>query len=178
MFWQVQNLHHHYRAYGAWTFAFIDYWELNFTASLDDPNTQLMADIIDPYNYPEKLQMPKLVINSCMGTWHNVIMLLAHLHTHTKRHSHTHTKRTFTHTHIQSALSTHRLSTLHEHILLHSLCYGSGVRRSALHLFCAPALFQPPPPLFHPSFHAHTVSWTRRRISDARQHALLVGENV
>ena len=64
---QVRNLHHHYRAYGAWTFAFIDYWQLNFTECLDDPNTQLMANIIDPYNYPEKLQMPKLVINSCMG---------------------------------------------------------------------------------------------------------------
>ena len=88
--------------------------DLNFTASLDDPNTQLMANIIvsshtdyvysrpriqkprqcqrlpatqyalstvrslisfpslksslpqDPINWPEKLPMPKLVINSCM----------------------------------------------------------------------------------------------------------------
>lgn len=44
----VQNLHHHYRAYGGWTFAFKDYYELNFTKELDNPNTQKMADIIDP----------------------------------------------------------------------------------------------------------------------------------
>jgi PhoPQ-activated pathogenicity-related protein len=69
----VPNLHHHFKAYGGWTFAFKDYWELNFTQKLDDPNTQLMANIIDPTNYPKTrsdgspiLQMPKLVINSCM----------------------------------------------------------------------------------------------------------------
>ena len=44
----MQNLHHHYRAYGGWTFAFKDYYELNFTKELDNPNTQKMADIIDP----------------------------------------------------------------------------------------------------------------------------------
>jgi len=44
----VQNLHHHYRAYGGWTFAFKSYYELNFTKELDNPNTQKMADIIDP----------------------------------------------------------------------------------------------------------------------------------
>ena len=69
----VPNLHHQFKAYGGWTFAFKDYWALDFTKKLDDPNTQLMANIIDPTNYPKTrsdgspiLQMPKLVINSCM----------------------------------------------------------------------------------------------------------------
>ena len=45
----LQNLHHMYRAYGGWTFAFDDYMAMNFTARLDDPNTQAMFDIVDPY---------------------------------------------------------------------------------------------------------------------------------
>jgi PhoPQ-activated pathogenicity-related protein len=61
----VENLHHHYKAYGGWTFAFKDYWELNFTAHLDSASTQKMFDIIDPTNYPKtRLQMPKLAINA------------------------------------------------------------------------------------------------------------------
>ncbi|XP_071108310.1 autocrine proliferation repressor protein A-like [Haliotis cracherodii] len=60
----VKNLHHHFRAYGGWTFAFKDYYELNFTESLDHPNTQKMADIIDPISYNDKLTMPKLIIST------------------------------------------------------------------------------------------------------------------
>ncbi|KAL5018445.1 hypothetical protein ScPMuIL_004167, partial [Solemya velum] len=61
----VKNLHHHFRAYGGWTFAFKDYYDLNFTASLDNPAIQAMADIIDPitYNYRYK-GVPKLVIST------------------------------------------------------------------------------------------------------------------
>ena len=33
---------------GGWTFAFRDYIDRNFTAQLDNPATQLMADINDP----------------------------------------------------------------------------------------------------------------------------------
>merc|ERR550537_313647 len=62
----IPNLHHHFRAYGGWTWAFGDYYSLNFTQDLDHPNTLKMAKIIDPYWFPEKLQMPKLVINSGM----------------------------------------------------------------------------------------------------------------
>ncbi|XP_025076722.1 autocrine proliferation repressor protein A-like [Pomacea canaliculata] len=60
----VKNLHHHFRAYGGWTFAFNDYYELNFTGQLDNPNTQLMADIIDPISYNDRLTIPKLVIST------------------------------------------------------------------------------------------------------------------
>ncbi len=64
--WNMQkNLHHHFRAYGGWTFAFKDYWQLNFTAQLDSPSTARMAQIIDPTNYPKtQLQMAKMAINS------------------------------------------------------------------------------------------------------------------
>ena len=45
----LQNLHHMYRAYGGWTFAFKDYTELNITSYLDDPRIQQLSAIIDPY---------------------------------------------------------------------------------------------------------------------------------
>lgn len=45
----AQNLHHMYRAYGGWTFAFKDYLDLNITMYLDDPRLEQMAAIIDPY---------------------------------------------------------------------------------------------------------------------------------
>ena len=43
-----QNLHHHYRSLGGWTFAFSPYYDTNFTKNLDNPATQKMAQIIDP----------------------------------------------------------------------------------------------------------------------------------
>ena len=43
-----QNIHHHYRAYGGWTWAFHDYYDLNFTATLDDPCTHNLFEFIDP----------------------------------------------------------------------------------------------------------------------------------
>lgn len=61
----IKNIHHHYRAYGGWSFALEDYIALNFTAQIDNPRTQLLMDIVDPFAYRERLTMPKLVINSC-----------------------------------------------------------------------------------------------------------------
>ncbi|KAL5496935.1 hypothetical protein EMCRGX_G013313 [Ephydatia muelleri] len=58
------NLHHHFRAYGGWSFAFNDYYELNITQSLDDPNMKTMAAIIDPISYVDRLVMPKLIIHT------------------------------------------------------------------------------------------------------------------
>jgi len=60
----VKNLHHHWRAYGGWSFALIDYYNMNVTLELDNPDTQLMMDIVDPYEYRDKLVMPKMVINA------------------------------------------------------------------------------------------------------------------
>uniref|UniRef100_H2ZH05 Uncharacterized protein n=1 Tax=Ciona savignyi TaxID=51511 RepID=H2ZH05_CIOSA len=60
----VKNLHHHFRAYGGWTFEFDDYYEEYVTRDLDNPNTQLLADIVDPISYKDRLTMPKLIIST------------------------------------------------------------------------------------------------------------------
>ena len=39
----VKNVHHMWQAYGGWTFAFDDYYKLNFTGELDDPQMQQVA---------------------------------------------------------------------------------------------------------------------------------------
>ncbi|XP_078610552.1 autocrine proliferation repressor protein A-like isoform X1 [Branchiostoma floridae x Branchiostoma japonicum] len=59
-----KNLHHFYRALGGWTFAFDDYYDINITARLDDPNFEKMAAIIDPLAYKDRLTMPKYIIGS------------------------------------------------------------------------------------------------------------------
>jgi len=60
----IKNVHHHYRAYGGWSFALDDYYSLNFTQNLDLPVTQKMMEIIDPIVYKDRLTMPKMVINA------------------------------------------------------------------------------------------------------------------
>jgi PhoPQ-activated pathogenicity-related protein len=60
----VKNVHHQFRAYGGWTFAFKDYYAMGFTGSLDSPGVAAMATIVDPYAYRSRLTMPKLVINA------------------------------------------------------------------------------------------------------------------
>jgi len=60
----VKNVHHHYRAYGGWSFAFEDYYALNFTAELDNPNVEVMASIIDPLVYADRYTFPKMVVDS------------------------------------------------------------------------------------------------------------------
>jgi len=60
----VENIHHHYRSLGGWSFALDSYWELNITTFMDDPKMQLMMDIVDPFSHRDKLVMPKLVCDS------------------------------------------------------------------------------------------------------------------
>jgi PhoPQ-activated pathogenicity-related protein len=60
----VKNIHHHYRAYGGWSFALNDYYELNFTSHIDDPVVQQMFDIIDPYVYRDRYTFPKMVVDA------------------------------------------------------------------------------------------------------------------
>ncbi len=38
----MKNVHHMYQAYGGWTFAFIDYYRVNFTQDVDSPETQMV----------------------------------------------------------------------------------------------------------------------------------------
>ncbi|KAK3579248.1 hypothetical protein CHS0354_033325 [Potamilus streckersoni] len=61
----VKNLHHHYRSLGGWTFAFDDYYDLNITRELDNPDTQKMANIIDPISYNDRfINKPKYIITT------------------------------------------------------------------------------------------------------------------
>jgi PhoPQ-activated pathogenicity-related protein len=60
----VKNVHHHFRAYGGWSFALNDYYSLNFTLRLDNAVTQQMMDIIDPIAYKDRLTMPKMIVNA------------------------------------------------------------------------------------------------------------------
>ncbi|XP_005102804.2 autocrine proliferation repressor protein A [Aplysia californica] len=59
-----KSLHHHYRALGGWTFAFKDYYALNFTEDLDNPNITRMRAIIDPLTYNDRYSMPKLIVSA------------------------------------------------------------------------------------------------------------------
>ncbi|KAK3579247.1 hypothetical protein CHS0354_033324 [Potamilus streckersoni] len=61
----VKNLHHHYQSLGGWTFALSDYYDVNFTSDLDNPNTQKMANIIDPISYNDRfINKPKYIITT------------------------------------------------------------------------------------------------------------------
>jgi len=61
----VKNIHHHYRAYGGWSFALKDYYSLNFTMQLDEPNVQGIMDIVDPLMYVDRYEgIPKLIIDA------------------------------------------------------------------------------------------------------------------
>eukprot|EP00456_Euglypha_rotunda_P071168 TRINITY_DN6342_c0_g1_i9.p1 TRINITY_DN6342_c0_g1~~TRINITY_DN6342_c0_g1_i9.p1 ORF type:complete len:474 (+),score=61.95 TRINITY_DN6342_c0_g1_i9:85-1506(+) len=63
----IPSLHHMWRAYGGWTFAFSDYYAVNITGMIDTPQFLWLCQIIDPYYYlpdPTRLRMPKLVINA------------------------------------------------------------------------------------------------------------------
>jgi len=63
----VPSLHHMYRAYGGYTYAFKDYYEVNLTAHIDDPEFEWLCQVEDPFYYlpdPARFLMPKLVINA------------------------------------------------------------------------------------------------------------------
>ena len=59
-------LHHQFRSYGGWTWAFADYLALNVTAFMDTPAFLAMRQQIDPImpQYASRLTMPKFVVVS------------------------------------------------------------------------------------------------------------------
>ena len=61
-----KNLHHHFQAYGGWSFTFKDYWQMNITNKLDSGAFSELMNIIDPYEYREKLLLPKIVCSGAM----------------------------------------------------------------------------------------------------------------
>ena len=46
----VENIKHHYRSYGGWSFALEDYWVLNLTKYFNDPKMQQMCDSSTPFS--------------------------------------------------------------------------------------------------------------------------------
>ncbi|KAH9499585.1 hypothetical protein Btru_074202 [Bulinus truncatus] len=59
-----QNLHHHYRSLGGWTFAFDDYYTERVTIDLDSPNMKLMQAVIDPISYADRYTIPKMIVTT------------------------------------------------------------------------------------------------------------------
>eukprot|EP01084_Bolivina_argentea_P145193 254544_1 len=61
------ELHHMWRAYGGWTFAFDDYYEMNLTRELDTEAFQDLLSAADPYSYFDrywgKWKMPIDAVN-------------------------------------------------------------------------------------------------------------------
>ncbi|KAH3871998.1 hypothetical protein DPMN_035212 [Dreissena polymorpha] len=58
-----ENLRHYYRSLGGWSFAFNDYYEVNFTQYLDSPYLKQMATIVDPLSYTHRYgDKPKYII--------------------------------------------------------------------------------------------------------------------
>ncbi|CAH1784288.1 unnamed protein product [Owenia fusiformis] len=57
-----QVLMKHWQSLGGWTFAFGDFYTEGVTAHFDNPNLQLMADVVDPFSYRHRLDMPKMYI--------------------------------------------------------------------------------------------------------------------
>ena len=58
--------HHQYRSYGGWTYALVDYTDMNITERFDDPNMVHLQENVDPFWYKDRLTMPKMVINAGM----------------------------------------------------------------------------------------------------------------
>jgi len=60
----IENIKHHYRSYGGWSFELYDYWSLNLTLYFENPKMQDMFDIVDVFEYRDKLIIPKFVCNA------------------------------------------------------------------------------------------------------------------
>jgi PhoPQ-activated pathogenicity-related protein len=58
--------HHQFRSYGAWSYALVDYTDMNLTERFDDPNMVHLQENVDPFFYVDRLTMPKMIINAGM----------------------------------------------------------------------------------------------------------------
>jgi PhoPQ-activated pathogenicity-related protein len=58
--------HHQWRSYGGWSWALVDYYEMNLMERFDDPNMLKLQQEVDPFFYKERLTMPKLVVNAVL----------------------------------------------------------------------------------------------------------------
>ena len=58
------SMKHHHAAYGFWAPAIDDYVEAGIPDRMDQPETESLLRVVDPYSYRERLTMPKFIINA------------------------------------------------------------------------------------------------------------------
>lgn len=59
----LQQLKNHFRSLGGWSFAFNPYYRENLTMELDNPNTQRLWDLVDPYSKSnDKTPLPHVIV--------------------------------------------------------------------------------------------------------------------
>jgi PhoPQ-activated pathogenicity-related protein len=85
-----EGVHHMWRAYGGFTFAFDDYTAVNFTTRIDEDKTMELFKIVDPIHYVERLaRLPKAVLVSSddefmmfewTNNWKNIFKGETHLY--------------------------------------------------------------------------------------------------
>ncbi|CAF3924773.1 unnamed protein product, partial [Adineta steineri] len=54
------NMMSHYRSLGGWTFAFNDYYAMNITRYMNNPNFDKLAQMVDPYSYFDRYTKTKI----------------------------------------------------------------------------------------------------------------------
>jgi PhoPQ-activated pathogenicity-related protein len=59
-----QSFVHHWRAYGAWSPAIQDYVDIGMMQWLGTPEFRKLMEIEDPYNYRDRLTLPKYIVNA------------------------------------------------------------------------------------------------------------------
>lgn len=60
----VPSFQHHWRAYGEWSPAIEDYEDENIMQWQFSAEYERMLELIDPFSYPDSLDMPKYIINA------------------------------------------------------------------------------------------------------------------
>ncbi len=60
----VPSFEHHYRAYGFYSPAVKDYEDLNIMSRTGTPEYKALMKIVEPYEYRDRLTMPKYIINA------------------------------------------------------------------------------------------------------------------
>jgi PhoPQ-activated pathogenicity-related protein len=60
----IPSFNHHWRAYGAWSEAVKDYQEQKLLDRLNTPEFKSLMRIEEPYEYRDRLTMPKLIVNA------------------------------------------------------------------------------------------------------------------
>jgi len=56
--------HHQWMSYNGWSWALLDYYDMNIMTRLDTPEMLLLQQNEDPYFFKDRMTMPKLVVNA------------------------------------------------------------------------------------------------------------------